>query len=397
MTFLRDPQRPARNWLSAVLRGSLSFLARKPDSPKPLWLGARYTNRDRDLAVERGLQFIGHIASNPKHFQEWGYDLLWCFHTISNTAKNEHLREMAHRMGQACARQWLQEHVELPADDADELTGFVFGLDAAERLLGVHDEALQYRVQKAAAHYSATDFLEFDPTLEPPPADVPDWCTKCDHRNPRGVTRCQKCDAPLTFQSPYTLWQEALVTTYTGHIYGVHFGASYRDVVQWISAMRPYPESMRLKLNQAEFDDVTYAITHLVYTLNDYGKYRLSPAWLPQELVFLRSNLREAERFNDSETLGEFLDTLRAFGADEGDAVIRAGMDYLLSHQNQDGSWGKMDDDDIYNRYHTTWTAVDGLREYLFHEERLMFPDMMPLIQCESINKTRKQAGGVLL
>jgi hypothetical protein len=43
-----------------------------------------------------------------------------------------------------------------------------------------------------------------------------------------------------------------------------------------------------------------------------------------------------------------------------------------------------MDDDDIYNRYHTTWTAVDGLREYSFHEERLMFPDMMPLIQGNS-------------
>ena len=32
--------------------------------------------------------------------------------------------------------------------------------------------------------------------------------------------------------------------------------------------------------------------------------------------------------------------------------------------QNKDGSWGDVTDKDIYQRYHPTWTAVDGLRDY---------------------------------
>ena len=36
------------------------------------------------------------------------------------------------------------------------------------------------------------------------------------------------------------------------------------------------------------------AITHLVYTLNDYNRYRLSQEWLPQEFEFLRENLQGA-------------------------------------------------------------------------------------------------------
>jgi hypothetical protein len=387
---LADLLRPTRNTLLSALRTILDLLVHMPGHPKPLWPGARYTDHDRDMAVERGLQFIGHVAANPQHFHEWGFDLLWCFFTISNTARNVHLREMARGIGQERARQWRQEHVEPPADDPDELTGFVFGVDAAERLLSVHDKALQHRIQNAAAHYSAVDFLEFDPKLEPPPADIPEFCPGCDLRSPRGATTCQKCATPLTFRSPYNVWQEALVITYTGQIYGVHLGASYRDVLQWISSMRPYPERTRLKLNEAEFDDVTYAITHLIYTLNDYGKYRLSPAWLPQELAYLRTNLMEAQEFRDSEILGEFLDTLRAFGADEGDAMVRSGTDYLLSRQNPDGSWGDLGDSDIYNRYHSTWTAVDGLREYSFHQERLLLPELMPLLQRPNIGRTKE-------
>jgi hypothetical protein len=352
--------------LVAVL-GTMHYAAARSN---PLWPGSRYTERDRDQAVERGLAFMAKIASNPKHFSQFGPDLLFCFYSISNTSKNAHLREMARQIGRERAGQWQHDHAELLFDDADDLASFAYGLYSSELLLGRHDEALQHRIEAAAAKFSVIDFLKFDPRIEPPPADIPDLCPKCGHQNPRGATICERCRTPLTFRSPYSIWLDALIRTHTGDSYGVKLGASHADVVRWITAMRPYPSNEQLHDDEDKLFDVTYAITHVVYTLDDYGKYRLSPDWLRPEFDYLRTNLIEAEKQENGEMLGEFMDTLRAFGRSESDPEIRAGVEYLLLHQNPDGSWGDREEEDIYTRYHATWTAVDGLREYAYQGER---------------------------
>ena len=92
--------------------------------------------------------------------------------------------------------------------------------------------------------------------------------------------------------------------------------------------------------------------------------YRLSPACLPQESAFLKANLGKCIALRDPETTGECLDSLRAFGLETSDPALRAGVEYLLGSQNPDGSWGDMRARDVYDRYHPTWTAIDGLREY---------------------------------
>jgi hypothetical protein len=35
---------------------------------------------------------------------------------------------------------------------------------------------------------------------------------------------------------------------------------------------------------------------------------------------------------------------------------------------------------DTYQRYHPTWTAIDGLRDYRWRGERLSFPRIKPLL-----------------
>jgi hypothetical protein len=356
--------------LSAVLLIA-SLTANAAAQAAPLWPGARYTGQDRELALERGLQFLGRIADDPKYFARYGHDLIWCFYTISVTAKSERVRAMARTMGQEHARQWRRDHLEPPTTDADELFNFVSGEKSADLLLGDSDPALRLRVQEAASRFSAVDFLGFDPKIEPPPSDIPKSCEGCSHRDARHAP-CPKCTSK-DFRSKYEVWLDALIVTYSGKLYGVPLGATYEDVMRWISVMRPYPQAS--KLDEDHFDDVIYAITHVVYTLDDYEYYSLSPRLLPQEHDYLKRNLRRAMRkYDDGEILGEFLDTLRAFGHAESEPDMRAAIEYLLAHQNADGSWGDPDEEDVYTRYHATWTAIDGLREYAFHGERMEFP-----------------------
>ncbi len=87
---------------------------------------------------------------------------------------------------------------------------------------------------------------------------------------------------------------------------------------------------------------------------------------------------------DDPEAVGEFMDTLKSFGLTEADALLRDGTGFLLSRQNPDGSWGNMHAKDTYNRYHPTWTAIDGLRDYAWRGEAVSYPEAL-----RSIRKAR--------
>ena len=250
----------------------------------------------------------------------------------------------------------------MPADvRPDDLMILVFGNDAAERLQ-VPDPRLRAQLRRAAARFSAVDFLGFDPAVEPPPADLPKDCSRCGRQNPRGARVCSGCGAKLEMYDPYDLYQDALIDTYSGDRTGITLGAHYGDVLKWLPAMRPWP--LRQSGNNDHYYSGVYTITHLVYTSNDYSEFRLSPACFPAEFEHLKANLRQAVVERDPETMGEYLDSLRSFGMDFQDAPIRDGFDFLLSAQNSDGSWGDSQDPDAYGRYHPTWTAIDGLRDY---------------------------------
>jgi hypothetical protein len=344
------------------MRAHLAFLL----AAAPLWTGSPYTQADRDKAVRRGLHFIYSIAQNPTYFAEYGHDLLWCLYSISVTSADPGLRQMAASMGRERAREWRLVNPSLPPGaDANEVATLAFGSDVADRL-GARDSLLKQQLRLAAARFTAVDFLLFDPAHEPPPANVPDACSQCGADNVRGAQKCHKCGAALTMRSRYDVWYDALITTYTGDRYGVTLGAPYSEVIQWLPSMRPYCE----RRGDPDFYDTVYAITHVVYTLNDYSVFRLRPDCLRPEFEFLKANLHEAAVMKDPETMGEFLDTLRSFGLTTADPEVRMGVEFILSTQNADGSWGDPKDPEVYNRYHATWTAVDGLREYRFQRAR---------------------------
>ncbi|HYJ88817.1 MAG TPA: hypothetical protein VEW46_22325 [Pyrinomonadaceae bacterium] len=343
----------------------------------------------RNAAIRRGLEFIYRTACDPQNFEMYGHDYLGCFHCIASTSKDVNLRRVARKMGRERALQWRREYPKVPADaDADAIAYLVFGSYAADRL-GVKDIGLKEQIRAVADRFDAQDYLGFDAATEAPPQDVPEEC-ECGACNTRGRKTCRRCKRRLTMMSSYGVWLDALIASYMGERYGVRLGAWFADVIKWLPTMRPYPKHD--DGDNPDFHWAVYAVTHVVYTLNDYSCYSLSPSWLPHEYAFLKRNLKQAIVMDDPETMGEFLDTLKSFGLPEDHPLIVKGLTYLLSKQNPDGSWGDVEAADIYERYHPTWTAIDGLREYAWHGQRLSFQRLRPLLACDTKRQVRTRA-----
>jgi hypothetical protein len=367
---------PAHGSLALLLALAFSGCA---SGPRPLWPGSKYTEADRANAMLRALDFIDRSAADQKRFESQASDYLGCFYSIADTARDPRLRNRAARLARETAQRWAKLYPAVPADaGADYIADLVFGwLSASE--IGLSDAMIKPALRKAAARYTAKDFLLFDPAREPPPSDVPDRCHFDSAWNVRGAKLCRKCGRPLQMRTPQDVWMDALIAAYSGERYGVLLGARYRDVVQWTPVMRPYLD--RSQTDYPHFIDTVYSLTHLIYTLNDYGRYLLSRDLLPEEYSYLRRNLKESIALKDPETTGEFLDTLRGFGLDDSDPVIQTGVTYLFATQRPDGSWAAPDETDPYTLYHAAWTGIDGLKEIAWRGEGLSFPDLRPLLE----------------
>jgi uncharacterized protein DUF6895 len=330
----------------------------------------------RETSIKRGLDFIYRVARTPDGFDSYGSLLICCFALVGATSRDASLRQLARSRTQKLAQRWDRAHPRVPSDASlDLVPKFVLVRYALSRL-GLRDVALNAQIRTAAKRFSAQELLGFNPVNEPPANDLPYPCD-CGLKNQRGRTFCKQCRKRLEIQSRYRVWMGALASTYVSGRCGMLFGARYQDVLKWLPAMRPYP----VGADESVLRDAIYAVTHIVYTLNDYGTYRLRPGWLPREFAFLKANVASACERKDPEVLGELLDSLKAFGLRASHPLIMRGTRYLLEEQNEDGSWGDPDEENIRTRCHTTWTAIDGLRSYAWRGERLSRPEVKSMLK----------------
>ena len=334
--------------------------------------------RARDAAIERGLNFIYRFGSKRDRFANYGSFLICCFALVGATSRDPKLRRLGRERAKQLLRRWSRLHPSLPANATSDLLLEFVVVRYAQSRIGLRDPACAMQIRAAARTFSAPDLLGFDPGREPPPDDLPYPCD-CTFQNPRGRKACKQCRRRLRIQSRYRVWMEALANTYVADRCGVLFGARYADVLKWLPLMRPYPVG-----NQDDEElvwDAIYAVTHIVYTLNDYHTYRLSPRWLPQEFAYLKANVEAACAQHDPEMLGELLDSLKALGLPARHPLIQRGTRYLLNEQNEDGSWGDLEEENSRRRCHTTWTAIDGLRTCAWRGQRLSLPTLKPLLK----------------
>lgn len=332
----------------------------------------------RERSIKRGLDFIYRLASTQLGFDSYGSLLICCFALIGATSRDASLRQLARSRAQKLAQRWGRVHPVVPPDAGPDLVlDFVLIRYALSRL-GLRDTTLNAQIRIATERFSAQDLLGFNPISEPPAIDLSYPCD-CGLNNQRGRTFCKQCRQRLEIQSSYRVWMNALASTYVSERCGLVFGARYLDVLKWLPTMRPYAVSPDEDVERLR--EAIYAVTHIVYTLNDYGTYRLSPRWLPREFAFLKANVGSSCERNDQEVLGELLDCLKAFGLRASHPLIVRGTKYLLAEQNEDGSWGDTHEENIRTRCHTTWTAIDGLRTHAWRGERLSRPEVKSMFK----------------
>ena len=336
----------------------------------------RETIQTTETAIKRGLDFIYRTANDPEGFASYGSLMICCFALVGATSRDAGLRQLARSRAEKLTRRWKRAHPVIPLGATADLVLDFAMLRYALSRIGQRDVVKSEEIRAAVERFSVQDLLGFNPLAEPPPNDLPFVCD-CGLKNQRGRKTCKRCKRRLEYQSRYRVWMEALANTYASGRCGLRFGARYQDVFQWLPRLRPYPESTDADVELLR--DAIYAVTHVVYALNDYGTYKLSPRLLPQEFAFLKANVASACEREDPEILGELLDTLRAFGLGSSHPLIRQGTSYLLTSQNTDGSWGDPDEENIRTRCHTTWTAIDGLRSYAWRGERSIFSELRAL------------------
>lgn len=307
-------------------------------------------------AARRGLELLRQLARRKSTFAKYSGHLLPAFYFIASTSRDAALRRRALTAGRERARywkrQWDRKRRRLDAGTVlDEISA-----GYAAQQLGIPHPRIRRDLEAAIARYSARDLLGFDPLSETIPRNVPEDC-ECGGVNERGRRRCRQCRRHLAARSQYEVWYCALTSTYFCERYGLPLPVSHADVMRLLPALRPYPSP-----RSRWYRDTIYAVTHIVYTLNDYNRSRLPPRRLRRERAFLEASLPWAIRQGEADTVGEILDSLAGCGLDDTHPLMVSGRAFLLEQQREDGGWG--DEDDEYGRFHSVWTCIDGLRDY---------------------------------
>jgi hypothetical protein len=299
---------------------------------------------------------LQQLARRKTTFDRYRGHLLLAFYFIATTSRDAALRRKALTTGRERARHWT-EHWSLQRRrlDANTLVDEICASYAAEQL-GVPHRQIRKDLEAAVARHSPSELLGFDPRSGSIPRSIPEDC-KCGVVNQRGRRRCRKCRRRLTPRSRYEVWYYALIKIYFCERYGLQLPVSYADVMSLLPTLRPYPTP-----RSRCYRDAIYAVTHIVYTLNDYNRSRLPARLLGRERAFLKASMSWAIKQGQADTVGEIVDSLAGCGLANTDPLMMKGRAFILEQQRADGGWG--DEDDDYGRFHSVWTCIDGLRDY---------------------------------
>ena len=287
------------------------------------------------------------------------------------TSKSAEIRRLAKTKGKKLAVRWRQFQ-RVPRKPFHYFCELIAEQTAHD--LSCVDDVFRGRLHSKLKVEYVVAFLGYDPRGESPPENLTDYCPACKLLNPPGRVSCKNCGQQLTLISKYDVWVNALVITHHLASHQLVGGDLFNYTVNCLPEMRPYPQE-HVK-EQAEAWEAAYAITHLDYILNDYNKHKLSTTGLETEYQFLKKVLGQAEQALDYDLLGECIDSLSSFGLSRNGLILKKPIERLTKAQNFDGSWGCLESDP-HRRIHTTWTAIDAIREYRWCETKVSLKEQV--------------------
>ena len=252
---------------------------------------------------------------------------------------------------------WKIGHEPTPAEVVDAIAS-VYALESTSVPHAYKSEIMRFCVHLSS--YCASDYFGWDVRgSSPPSSGVPELCIKCGScttvtQNGRGGSldlnkpaTCSKCSETLNLLTRQRALCNAIVYLYYANRVGVKLGADYKDALKWLPDVRPYKGPHQL--DWTEYVDQCYLVTHVVFTLSEWGALRLDKELLPHEYFFLREHMVSQIRVKNVHLVGEFVEALRIFGCDDDDDIVKQGINFLLKEQSKsDGSWDREEGNDAY-------------------------------------------------
>jgi hypothetical protein len=289
------------------------------------------TDRDRKAAMLRGLAFLSVYALRDTCWSECAAEVVYMFHHLATRSRQGDFTRRARALSKGSAVRWLEGHPRLPDATSveDVIFRYAYGAYTTTRV-GLDSRRLRRDLTAEARTLKRREVFGFDPKREPPPT-LDDW-------------------------------QYAMVAAHIAEGVGMRLGCSVRDIAAWRRVMQPYPRP-RVSKPDSKGWSAFFAVTHLVYVLNDYNLYLLPREPFLPEIELLRASCEIGMTDDDVEGIGEAIDALLALGEAHDDPLLVRARSKVLSMQNRDGSWGRRADEP-YTRLHKTWVALDGLTRY---------------------------------
>ena len=144
---------------------------------------------------------------------------------------------------------------------------------------------------------------------------------------------------------------------------------------------RLYPKRSRLKEKDKHY--LTYALTHVIYALNNFDERSLPQSLFPPSVpAFMREQLAAAIKADDPDLAGELLDCLKCLGEGASEAAVAAEQFLLSSQDTNDGGWVCKGEADLYSRYHASLVAVAALMDHSYASHGSVFPAASEVLPC---------------
>ena len=382
-----------------------------PGSWKRCWRG-----RSRISAVNRGVDYIQRLSYEGTNFEDFGNDTIQVFYDIAKvsgwggeTLRRKclmYLEQQADRWQQN-ANLWKEASTPTPREIIDAVTS-MYALERAALPVPMNKtEVLKFIATSSpptplsptspSYRYTSKDLIGWDPLKEPPPDNASEICEGCGRYNERGRKKCKECYTALSIVSKYRMFSNAIINCFFADHALVPLGAhSFRDIFAWLPTLRPYVTSTQVLWDT--FWQQCYMVTHIVFTLSNWGELSLDPILFVHEHQFLRGNVHIHIAEDDVHLVAESLECMRILGDSDDDPLVQECSEWLMSKQNTDGSWDP-EDESPRIKFHATMCAVQGL---MVHKQRGQGPgivEVLPLLEKwhkEDIESGRNGEGALL-